>query len=60
MNQATRKCLGKKLEVLPTGGRTNQATHECLDQKYKSSYLWEEGRTKTLLSALVKNLSPST
>ena len=41
------------------GGWMNQATRECLGQKSKSSYLWEDGRTKLLMSALVNNLSPS-
>ena len=40
----------------PMGGRTNQATHECLGQKSKSSYLWVDGQTKPLMSALVKFL----
>ena len=39
---------------LPTGGRTNQATHKCLGQNSKSSYLREDGRTSSPLSALVK------
>ena len=43
----------------PTGGRTNQATHECLGQKSKSSYLRVDGRTKPLTSALVKNFKSS-
>ena len=46
--------------LLPMGGRTNQATSKCLGTKFKSFYLRVEGRTKSLTSALVKNLSPST
>ena len=38
----------------PTGGRMNQATHECLGQKSKSSYLRVDEQTKPLTSALVK------
>ena len=35
-----------KIFSLPTyewGGRTNQVTHECLDQNSKSSYVWVDG-----------------
>ena len=41
------------------GGWMKQATRKCLGQKSKSSYLWEDGWTKLLMSALVNNLSPS-
>ena len=41
----------------PTGGWTNQVIHECLGTKFKSYYLWVEGRTESLTSALVKILS---
>ena len=37
------------------GGRTNEATHECLGQKYKFSYLRVDGRTKPPISALYKS-----
>ena len=37
----------------------NQATYKCLGQKSKSSYLWVDGRTKPLTSALVKNFKSS-
>ena len=37
------------------GGRKNQATHECLGQKYKFSYLRVDGRTKPPMSALYKS-----
>ena len=40
--------------LLPTGGRTNQATSKCLRTKFKSIYLRVEGQTKSLTSALVK------
>ena len=40
--------------LLPTGGRTNQATNKCLGTKFKSFYLRMEGRIKSLTSALVK------
>ena len=39
--------------LLPTGGRTNQATSKCLCSKFKSFYLRVEGRTKSLTSVLV-------
>ena len=37
------------------GGRTNEATHECLGQKYKSSYLRVDRQTKPPISALYKS-----
>ena len=40
--------------LLPTGERTIQATSKCLGTKFKSFYLWVEGRTKSLTSVLVK------
>ena len=40
--------------LLPTGGRTNQATSKCLGTKFKSFYLQVEGRTKSLPSVLVE------
>ena len=40
--------------LLPTGGRTNQATSKCLGTKFKSSYLRLEGRTKSPTGALVE------
>ena len=43
--------LVKNLSLPTYGGRTNQATYECLGQKYKSSYLRVDGRTKPLTSA---------
>ena len=42
------------------GGGTNQVTHECLGENFKSYYLWVEGLTKPPASALVQNLSRST
>ena len=42
------------------GERTNQTTNKCPGTKFKSFYLWMEGRTKSLMSALVKILSPTT
>ena len=36
--------------LLPTGGRTNQATSKCLGTKFKSFYLRVEGRTKSRVS----------
>ena len=39
------------------GGRTNQATHMCLGQNSKSSYVRVDGRTKSPTSALVRILS---
>ena len=36
--------------LLPTGGRTNQATSKCLSTKFKSFYLRVEGRTKSQVS----------
>ena len=41
--------------LLPTGGRTNQATSKWLGTKFKCFYLRVEGRTKSLTGALVKN-----
>ena len=41
------------------GGRTNQVTHECLGENFKSYYLRVEGLTKPPASALVQNLSTS-
>ena len=35
----------------------NQATHMCLGQNSKSSYVWVDGRTKSPISALVRILS---
>ena len=40
--------------LLPTGGRTNQATGKCLSTKFKSFYLQVEGQTKSLISVLVE------
>ena len=40
------------------GGKTNQVTHECLGENFKSNYLRVEGLTKSPTSALVQNLSP--
>ena len=40
--------------LLPTGGRTNQATSKYLGTKFKSFYLQMEGRTKSLTSVLVE------
>ena len=55
------RVLWLKIKVLlPTGGRTNQATSKCLGTKFKFFYLRVEGRTKSLTGALVQNLSPST
>ena len=42
-----------EFEVLHTGGRTNQATNKSLGTKSKS-FLWVEGRTKSLTSVLVE------
>ena len=42
------------------GGRRNQVTNKCLGTKFKSYYLLVEGRTKSLTSALVLNLSRPT
>ena len=38
----------------------NQATHKCLGTKFKSFYLRVEGRTESLTSDSVQNLSLST
>ena len=46
----------KILVLLPTSGRTNQVTHECLGENFKSYYLRVEGLTKPPTSALVQNL----
>ena len=40
--------------LLPTGGRTNQATSKCLGIKFKSFYLRVERRTKSPTDALVE------
>ena len=40
--------------LLPTGGRTNQATDKCIGTKFKSFYLRAEGRTKSLTIVLVE------
>ena len=40
--------------LLPTGGRTNQAISKCFGTKFKSFYLRVEGRTKSLMGALVE------
>ena len=40
--------------------RMNQATNNCLGTKFKSFYLRVEGRTKSLTSDSVQNLSPFT
>ena len=40
----------KNKVLLPTGGRTNQATSKCLGIKFKSFHLQVEGRTKSLVS----------
>ena len=40
--------------LLPTDGRTNQATSKCLGTKFNSFYLRVEGRTKSLTSVLVE------
>ena len=40
--------------LLPTGGRTNQATSKWFGTKFKSFYLRAEGRTKSLTSVLVE------
>ena len=40
--------------------RMNQAINKCLVTKFKSFYLRVEGRTKSLTSDSVQNLSPST
>ena len=39
------------------GEMMNQATHECLGQNSKSSYLRVDGRTKSPTNVLVKILS---
>ena len=36
--------------LLPTSERTNQVTNNCLGNKFKSFYVWVEGRTKSLTS----------
>ena len=46
--------------LLATGGKTNHAPNKCLDTKFKSYYLYVDGRTKPPTSVLVKNLSPTT
>ena len=46
--------ISKFKVLLPTGGRTNQATSKCLCTKFKSFYLQMEGRTKSLTSVLVE------
>ena len=40
--------------LLPTDGRTNQATSKCLGTKFKSFYLRVEGQTKSLTNVLVE------
>ena len=45
--------------IPPTGGRTNQATYECLGQKSKFSYLRVDRWTKPLMSAWVKKIFKS-
>ena len=45
--------------LLPTDERTNRATNKCVGTKFKSFYLWVEGRTKSLTGDLVQNLSPT-
>ena len=42
------------------GGRMKQVTYGCLGQSLKSYYLQVDGLTKSPVSALVQNLSPST
>ena len=42
------------------GGRTNQVTQKFHGTKFKSSNLRVEWQTEPFLSALVKNLSPTT
>ena len=40
--------------LLPTGGRTNQATSKWFGTKFKCFYLRVEGRTKLLMIVLVE------
>ena len=59
-NLVTHEFLGRNLSP-PTNGLKDEPSHSRVPwSKFNSSYLWEEGLTKPLASALVWNLSPFT
>ena len=60
MNQVTHECLGQNLSLSTYGWKDERSHSQVSWSKFKSFYLRVEGRTKSLTSALVKILSPTT
>ena len=60
MNQVTHECLGQNLSPSTYGWKDKPSHSRVPWSKFKSFYLWVEGQTKSLTSALVKILSPTT
>ena len=59
-NQVTHECLGRNLSPSTNGWKDEPIHSKVPWSKFKSSYLWVEGRTKPPASASVQNSSPST